>query len=110
MKYFYIFFISFFLAMPAYAAKQVKGDVPNVQPLQPPAVGVRPNYSKNIQYSDPSRPAPVVPDQKKPEQNVAPIQQELSAQIHKSYPWALIVTLLLGLGALYLVWKNTRKP
>lgn len=56
MKYFAIFFISFFLVLPAYAAKTVKGTVPQLQPLQPPAAGINPNLNGNVQYRDPGRP------------------------------------------------------
>jgi hypothetical protein len=108
MKYLYAIIFSFIITSPVYAVKQPVGDVPDVKPLQPPAVGVNPNYSKNIQYVDPTR-ATSTSVQKAPEQIPSPIQQDLVNQ-HKSYPWGLIITLLLGFGALYLVWRNTRKP
>ena len=49
MKYLIIFLLSFAIAFPALAAKTVKGTVPNFPPLQPPALGVSPNFSHNIE-------------------------------------------------------------
>ncbi len=55
VKYFFIIFVSVLaIAAPAYAARQIQGTVPKVQPLQPPAVNIAPNLQNNVQYSDPS--------------------------------------------------------
>ena len=50
MKYILIIFLSFMFAVPALAARQVSGTVPQVEPLQPPSQFAHPNISNNVQY------------------------------------------------------------
>ena len=54
MKYIIIIATLLTFSQPVFAAKMVTGSVPVVQPLQPAPVGVKPNLSHNVQYSDPS--------------------------------------------------------
>jgi hypothetical protein len=58
MKYFLAILISFAIACPAFAAKTVQGTVPHPPPLQPPAAGIAPNYSHNIEST-----GRILPDQ-----------------------------------------------
>ena len=51
---FSIFFLFGVMVFPAYAAKQVQGDVPAYVPLQQAPIGVSPNVNNNVQFSDPS--------------------------------------------------------
>jgi hypothetical protein len=50
MKYLLIIAVSFFIVNPSFAAKSVKGTVPDLPPLQPAPSGISPNYSGNINY------------------------------------------------------------
>jgi hypothetical protein len=58
MKYLLAILISFAIACPTFAAKTVQGTVPHPPPLQPPAAGIAPNYSHNIEST-----GRILPDQ-----------------------------------------------
>ncbi len=51
MKYLFIFLLSFVLFTPALAVRQIPGNVPVVEPLQPVPAGGQPNIQKNVQAS-----------------------------------------------------------
>lgn len=107
MKYIIAFLILFTISTPVFAMKQVIGDVPVVEPLQPPAVGVSRNLN-NIQYNDNTRQTQGV-QQSKPVVEDAPILQELKATKSAKSPWVLISTILLGLIVIILIWRNIQK-
>ena len=110
MKYFLIFLISFVVITSAYAAKTVTGSVPVVQPLQPPAAGVAPDFNHDIEST-----APVYPGQassSNPQgsgqgQNT-PVAQSSSATgqatSQPSKPNFLILLLLVVIGGAALVF------
>jgi hypothetical protein len=107
MKYLAIFLLSFLVATPAYAAKEVKGEVPEVRPLQPPPVGVNPNINHSVQFSDPDHPLnPNVENS-----GTQGSEENLSQQIEdgsiagvknkKSYTFVWIVLILAAFGTGY---------
>ncbi len=102
MKYIIIILFSFILVAPVYAAKQVQGEVPKVEPLQMPAAGVAPNINRNIQFVDPSRAGRVEPGQSgivdKTLNESAPGEVASGATTPKSgrSVWWLIMIVVLG--------------
>lgn len=105
MKYICIILLSFFLALPAYAAKTVKGTVPVVDPLQPPAAGINFNASNNIQAQDPDH--PLSPQTTQDAQTTAPDNAATSASSAalktrpKSYAFVWLVLILAALAGGY---------
>ena len=105
MKYLLIFLISFAFIHPVYAAKQVQGSVPVVQPLQPPAIGVSANLNHNIQEQNvtqsgeanaPSSAQPTFVDQQNPLNQVG-ASGSTTAVYKKSSSWVWWPFIILGL-------------
>lgn len=100
----------------ALAARTVPGQVPILQPLQPPPENAKPNVSGNIQSGNPQ--APSGADQQSPlndNQDSQPGEQEIaspfpiSASSHATTSWvfAALIAVLLGAGLGY--WLHIRK-
>ena len=117
MKYFAIIFLSFVLIHPAYAAKQVSGSVPVVQPLQPPAAGISSNVSHNIQEQSPlnnealgqaPQAMPTSSEQNPQAQNQTQSVPPAVAPYKKSSPWIwwLVILAVFGLFAFWLKRKG----
>jgi hypothetical protein len=120
MKYFLIFLISFALFLPVYAAKTVKGTVPVLQPLQPPAAGVYPDVQNNFQSRGPdSQPAGQAASSGNSAQNSQPSSVGesqtpnsagyLPSQTSKPRLWILLLVVLAGLLGFFWVWKGSKK-
>ena len=107
MKYLLIILLSFALACPALAAGAVKGSMPEVHPLQPPAPNVHPNYGTNIQASGPE----ITPGvQSQDQEQTATEQESLASPTHLAAGqktnsiWVFI--LIVAGGAAFLWYKR----
>ena len=112
MKYLFIFLISFSFASPALAARQVKGAVPDLPPLQAAPAGIAPNFGKNIQYSDPAHPAQAaVPTDSRllnsntPGNEAVVVSPGVPYQKTGSWLWWVFGILILGGGGAWIIRK-----
>lgn len=124
MKYLLIFLFSFAIFNPTVAARQVTGTVPQVQPLQPPPLGVYANPSGNIQFNDSSHQGQfdaegnVVGEPGNQAQSLNPQDQQSFGQgqmlANSNHPWfwslGLIILLVLGAAAFGInQWRKNGK-
>jgi|GEM_PF-3126625 len=103
-KYILIFLLLVVPVRELHAARQVQGTVPDVQPLQPPAINTYPNLQNNIQAGQP------VPVDQEPQQEDSPTeltqQQPSSPEVQKPKVsnFRLIVWLLVIIVAVVGGW------
>ena len=113
----FFLFLVLAIALPAYAAKQVSGEVPQVQPLLPAPQGIAPNVSKNVQFHDPSHDGqfdasgtPVNGNQSDASQpEVAQATSAGPNQLDGPSGWVLAVIVAVGLLAWLVFWYKNRK-
>ena len=126
--YFYIFlcisiFFLFFTATDtSYAARQVPGKVPDVQPLILPPADVVPNIQNNVQMSDPGHPVNTgsnndtsqendLGNQQSSESNGSLDETNLSSKANShaatTTTWVIVALFLLGVGLF--IYRSRRK-
>ena len=119
-KNFIIVVVLLSLPFLAVAAKTVPGTVPQVRPLQPPAMGVNPNYTGNIESSDISRPAPARENFGNGQATVGSEAESLPAdsatqessktvQARGNLTWLWLLIIFAGLGGLIWFAVNREK-
>jgi len=106
------------VTMPAYAVTQAKGEVPNLAPLQPAPDGIAPNYSKNVQFSNPtySGQSDTSTGSDVSGQNNNSVEGDTNSSDGNSSnssgfpsPWILVVIILVGGGALFWMWRRSKR-
>ena len=111
MKYLTIFLLSFVLASPALAAKQVPGEVPVFQPLQPTPPDTAPNFGHNVQNSDPAHPLPSSHPSGQSDSYVQPSKTAevvipgITYQKTENWYWWLAVTIVFFVGIFWIIQK-----